>query len=131
MFSSKYCKILKGRLTQFWKSAYLFVFIPWKFCILNPKNYWVTEAWTFLNVFLSVCKQAFHISQVRISQKVRAVIMWNHWRMVFMWRREYWRVFESALAYTVSEEHLQTAASEIVHCLLLTENNQSSEGHHK
>ena len=38
-------------------------------------------------MFLNVCKNTFHISHVRISQKVKGVLMWNFRHLVFIWRR--------------------------------------------
>ena len=41
--------LLKGALMHIWKSPYKFVFfmkiMPWKFRILNPKNYQVIWPW--------------------------------------------------------------------------------------
>ena len=50
-----------------------------------------------LKLFLNVCKQNFHISHVRISEKVKDVLMWNLWHIIFKWRRRYWQIFKSAL----------------------------------
>ena len=45
------------------------------------------------------CKQTFHISDVRISQKVKGVVIWNFQHTTFIWRQSYWQIFESALVY--------------------------------
>ena len=50
-------------------------------------------------MFLNVCKQTFHISQVRISRKVKVVLMWNLQHIILIWRRRYWQIFKSALVY--------------------------------
>ena len=68
--------------------------MPWKFRILNTKNSQIIyhEVCIFLKkyvtfwyivLFLFVCKQAFHMSWVRISQKINGVIMKNL-RHIFM-----------------------------------------------
>ena len=49
-------------------------------------------------MFLNICKQTFHISHVRISQKVGA-LMWNLQHIIFIWRQRYWQIFKSALVY--------------------------------
>ena len=49
-------------------------------------------------MFLNVGKQTFHISYVRIFQKVNDVFMWNL-QHIFIWRRRYWQIFTSALVY--------------------------------
>ena len=50
-------------------------------------------------MFLNVCKQTFHISHVRISQKVKGVLMWDPQHIISIWRRRYWQIFKSALVY--------------------------------
>ena len=45
-----------------------------------------------LLLFLNVCKQTFHISNVDISQNVKDVLMWNLQHVIFMWRRRYWQI---------------------------------------
>ena len=45
-------------------------------------------------MFLNVCKRTFHISRVRISQKLVGVLMWNLKTVIFMQRRKYWGVIE-------------------------------------
>ena len=54
-------------------------------------------------MFLNVCKQTFHISHVRISQKVKGVLMWNLQHVIFKWRRRYCQIFKSALVYHQGE----------------------------
>ena len=48
-------------------------------------------------MFLNVCKETFHISHVRISQKVKGVLMWNLRHIIFIWRQRYWQIFKCAL----------------------------------
>ena len=78
---------VKVTLLQIWKSPIYVCFqikiIPRKFRILNPKSSRVICPWslwislkvcwflTHILLFLNVCKQTFHISYVRISQKVK------------------------------------------------------------
>ena len=50
-------------------------------------------------MFLNVCKQTFQISQVRISQKVKGVLMWNLKHAIFIQRQRLRQIFKSALAY--------------------------------
>ena len=50
-------------------------------------------------MFLYVCKQTFRKSKVRISQKVKGVIMRNLCKTIFIWRRMYCKIFISALVY--------------------------------
>ena len=50
-------------------------------------------------MFLNICKQTFHKSHMRISQKVKGVLMWNLQHIIFIWRRRYWQIFKSALVY--------------------------------
>ena len=50
-------------------------------------------------MFLNVCEQTFHISYVRISQKVKVVLMWNLQHIIFIWRRRYSKIFKSALVF--------------------------------
>ena len=38
----------------------------------------------FVLLFLNVCKQTFHISHVRISQKLKDVLMWNRKHIFFI-----------------------------------------------
>ena len=52
-------------------------------------------------LFLNVCKQTFHISHVHISQKVKGVLMWNLWHIIFIWRPRYWQIFKSALVWKI------------------------------
>ena len=54
-------------------------------------------------MFLNVCKQTFHISNVCISQKVKGVLMWNFQHIIFIWRRRYCQIFKSALVNIYSE----------------------------
>ena len=53
----------------------------------------------YILLILNVCKQTFHISHVRISQKVKGVLMWNLQHIIFIWRRRYCQIFKSALVY--------------------------------
>ena len=39
-------------------------------------------------LFSNVCKQTFHISHVRISQKVKGVLMWNIFNILFSYNDE-------------------------------------------
>ena len=48
-------------------------------------------------MFLNVCKQIFHITHMRISQKVKGVLMWNLQHAIFIWRGRYSQIFKSAL----------------------------------
>ena len=41
-----------------------------------------------LKMFLNVCKQTFHISHVRISQKVKGVKMRNFQNIIFIYEGE-------------------------------------------
>ena len=50
-------------------------------------------------LFLNVCKQTLHISQVHIFQKVKGVLMGNLRHIIFISRQSYRQIFESALAY--------------------------------
>ena len=50
-------------------------------------------------MFLNVCKQTFHISDVRIFQKGKSVLMWNLQHIFSIWRRRYWQIFKSAFVY--------------------------------
>ena len=102
----------KGTLMQIWKSPYMFAFI-WKqypenfvFLILKVLELFAREFVNFLksrlifNVFycfLNVWKQTFHISHVRISQKVKSVLMWNFQHIVSMRRWRCWLIFNSSL----------------------------------
>ena len=36
---------------------------------------------------MNVCKQTFHISHMRISQKVKGILMWNVQQIIFIWRQ--------------------------------------------
>ena len=47
--------------------------------------------WTFVN--------KRDISKVRMSQKVKSVLMWNFQHIIFIWKRRYWKIFKSALVY--------------------------------
>ena len=96
-------KSIKGTLMQIWESPYVYVHmitIPWKFRILNPKNSRVICLWSFW-IFVN----KLHISHVRISQKVKGVLMWNLQHIIFISRRRYWQIFKSALVYL---QHLAT-----------------------
>ena len=53
-------------------------------------------------LLLNVCKQTFHISHLRVSQKVKGILMWNLQHIIFIWRRRYWQVFIFALEYLQS-----------------------------
>ena len=59
----------------------------------------VIYALIFNKSSLNVCKQIFHISHVRISQKVKGVLMWNLQHIIFIKRRRYWQIFISVLVY--------------------------------
>ena len=48
-------------------------------------------------MFLSVCKQTFYKSHVRISQKVEGVLMWNLQHIIFIWRGRHCQISQSAL----------------------------------
>ena len=50
-------------------------------------------------MFLNVCKQTFHITHVRISQKVKGVSMWNLQHIILIWSGRCWLIFKSALVY--------------------------------
>ena len=50
-------------------------------------------------MFLNVWKQTDHITHVRISQKVKGVLMWNLQHIIFIWRYRYSKIFKSALVY--------------------------------
>ena len=50
-------------------------------------------------MLLNICKQTFHISHVRISQKVKYALMWNLQSIIFKWRWKYWQILKSALVY--------------------------------
>ena len=39
-------------------------------------------------MFLNGCKQSFHISHVRVSQKVKDVLMWNHQHIILLFSDE-------------------------------------------
>ena len=94
----------KGTLMQIWKSLYISVFI-WKqdpdifaFLILRILEISAREVCKILKkwanfehvlLFLYVCKQSFHISHMRLSQKVKGVVMWNLQHIVFIGRRRY------------------------------------------
>ena len=54
-------------------------------------------------MFLNVCKQTFHVSHVRISQKVKVVLMWNLQHVIFKRRRRYYQIFKSTLVYLQGE----------------------------
>ena len=85
--------------------------ITCKFRILNPRilKLFPVKFVNFLKISLIfnifyclhiLCKQTFHLSQLRISQRVKGVLMWNlqHifiWR--WRWRWRYWQIFKSAL----------------------------------
>ena len=56
---------------------------------------------------MNVCKQTFHISYVRISQKIKGVFMWNLQYIISIWRRRYWQVFKSALVYLEEKQKLR------------------------
>ena len=45
-------------------------------------------------MFLNVCKQTFHISHVRKSQKLKGVLKWNFHHIIFIWRRRYRQIFQ-------------------------------------
>ena len=106
-------------LINFWrypsadlKSPYIFVFIQkqylanFAFLILRIIKLFTREVCKFLKnkanfqyilSFRNVCKQTFHISHVRISQKVKGVTMTNLRHIIFMWRRRYQEISKSAL----------------------------------
>ena len=54
-------------------------------------------------MFLNVCKQTFPISHVRISQKVKGVLLWNLQHIIFKRRQRYCQIFKSALVYLSGE----------------------------
>ena len=84
---------------QIRKPTHMFVFI-WKqylenlaLLILRILELFAREVCKFLKkyanfyhvlLFLNVCKQAFHISHVRVSQKVKSVLMWNPQQIIFV-----------------------------------------------
>ena len=49
-------------------------------------------------MFLNVSKQTFHISHVRVSRKVKGVLMGN-FQHIFIGRQRYWQILKSALVY--------------------------------
>ena len=111
----RFFPVVKGTLMQIWKSGYVCVHIKairenLAFLILRILKLllFAREVRKFLTnwailylilLFLNVCKQTLHISQVRRSQNVKDVIMWNPRQIIFMWRRRYWQIFKSALVY--------------------------------
>ena len=66
---------------RIWKSSYMFLFI-WK---QNPENF--------------ALFRTFHVSHVRISQKVKSVLMWNLQQIIFIRKQSYGQIFKSALVY--------------------------------
>ena len=50
-------------------------------------------------MFLNVCKQIFYISHLRLSQKVKGVLMWNLQHNIFIWKRRYLQISKSALVH--------------------------------
>ena len=103
----------KDTLIQIWKNPYMFTFI-WKqypenfaFLVLRILELFAREVCKLLKklanfyrilLFLIVCKQTFHKSQVRISQKVKGIFIWNLQHIIFIWRRRYYQIFKSAVA---------------------------------
>ena len=101
---------IKGTLMQVWKSPYVCVHIK----TIYPENFafltftihqlFTREVCKFLKnlanfyliqLFLNVCKQTFHISHARTSQKVKGVLIWNLQHTIFMWRQRCWQIFKS------------------------------------
>ena len=86
-------------------SLYVWVYtktISWKFCILNLPVWFVNFLksriiFNILYCFLNVCKQTFHISHVRISQKAQSVLIWNLQHIISIWWPRYWQIVKSAL----------------------------------
>ena len=44
-------------------------------------------------MLLNVCKQTFHISRVRVSQKVKGILMSNLHHVNLIGRQRYWKIF--------------------------------------
>ena len=65
-------------------------------------------------LFLNVCKQTFHISRVRIYQKVKGVLMWILQHIIFIWRQKYWQIFKSALMYLLEKMETLTLILDLV-----------------
>ena len=70
-----------------------------------PRREWHTYLWRrscgVYNWSTLRCPKSprFTISHVRISQKVKGVLMWNLQYIIFVWRRRNWQIFKSALVY--------------------------------
>ena len=106
------------------KLCYWFVFI-WKqypqnfaFLIQEILEYFpvkfvnVLKSGLIFNIFYcswmhmpNVCKQIFYISRVCISQKVKGVLMWIFWHIIFIRRQRYWQIFKSALVYLSTSQN--------------------------
>ena len=67
-------------------------------------------------MFLNVCKQTFHISHVRISQKLKCILMWNLKDVFFIWRRRYWQILKAALVYLESAKLRVLGAKNVLTC---------------
>ena len=73
--------------------------IPWKFCILNPRNSRVIYTWSLcfflknrllFNKFycFSMFVNKHFISRECITQNVNTAIIQNLWHIIFMWRKK-------------------------------------------
>ena len=71
-------------------------------------------------LFLYVCKQTFHLSRVRITQKVNPIIMRNLRHFIFMWRQRY-MPSKHLLVFKTSSRHVLKMSS-----VRLQRNNFSS-----
>ena len=91
VFSCEFCEISKNALFIEHHLDDCFWFYLWRvFYIFHYQKSRLVE---------NRLKQTFHISNVRISQKVKGVLTWNLQHIIFMRTRRYWQIFKYALVH--------------------------------
>ena len=81
-------------------------------------------------MFRNVCKQTFHIFYVRMSQKVKGVLMWNFQYIIFTWRRRHWQIWNLRMCifvYTLSISIFRSSRPKMFRKKLLLKISQNSE----